>query len=65
MTYNFGYHDNGHTVVTYAELFARQTTPIGRIRILKGGVGLRDIYFAVATFNVTSFDLTSRIYGIN
>lgn len=65
MTYNFGYNDNGHSIVTYAELFARQTSPIGRIQILKGGIGLRDIYFAVATFNVTSFNLTSFIYGRN
>lgn len=65
MTYNFGYDDNGHSVVTYAELFARQTTPIGKIRILGGGLGLRDIQFAVATYNVTEFDLTSFVYGYN
>ncbi|XP_026463510.1 uncharacterized protein LOC113366160 [Ctenocephalides felis] len=65
MTHNPGSHDNNHTYITYAELFARQTTPIGKIKILQGGVGLREIYFAVSTFNTTLFDLTTYIYGYN
>lgn len=65
MTYNYGFPDNGHTIVSYVELFARQTTPIYKIKFLQGGLGLREMFIAVATFNTTSYNLTSYIYGYN
>lgn len=51
------------SVISYVEVIVKQTSDLGRVNLVDGGIGSKTIQFTVMAENITEFNYVASIYG--